>query len=95
VSRDPAATVDAIDRALAKTRGMGLTDIEICLDWLRYSDLLALKGIDWQPTERGLDARHEDRPLKVYRGHVLRLTSNSAPQVLGRRPDRSLTGWAV
>jgi hypothetical protein len=66
----------AIDRTIAKCEAGGLTHIVVYLKWAYYQQLLAIRGIDWTPSERtdNTTAKHEDRPIKTYGDYPLRLT---------------------
>jgi hypothetical protein len=96
--RDPWLTVRAIDVALKKCLNGRLPNISVELAWNHYKDLLTIKGVEWEPVDFTYWAKHESRPLQVYREkYPLRLgqLNNPNSQVLGRLPDGSVSGWAI
>lgn len=94
---DPALTVQAIDATLNKCRALGWPEIEVCLHGILYNDLLRLKGMDWTATDMSYDATFPDRPLKIYRGHLLRHMPHNCTcsMVYGRFLSGKIQGWAI
>lgn len=89
------AHVRAIKVAIKRARDAGLKDIRICLPWQFYKHLLAYKGIDWTPKNPEATDQPEDLPIKEIDGHRIEMSARHAAQVLGTKPDGTLSGWAI
>lgn len=81
--------------AIKRARDGGLSDIKVCLPWPFYKHLLVYKGIDWTPAKPDALDQNEGLPIKEIDGHPIDMSSKNAPQVLGKRSDGSLSGWAI
>ena len=93
---DPADTVKRIDIALKLARGEGLKEIEVRLAWYEYSHLLQLKGLPWYMSASNYYGPYnERRPLKIYRGHVLKLLASGLSHIAGKTLDGDEVAFPV
>ena len=97
MAEDPSDTIRGINAALRRAVIEGLPAPYVQLSWHHYAHVLALKGIDWKPSDMTYYARHENRPLRSYFVFPLFLANAnaSASMVLSKLPSGQITGWAV
>ncbi|MCR6657960.1 MAG: hypothetical protein NVV72_00950 [Asticcacaulis sp.] len=84
-----------IDAALGELPANAL-DVYIDLSWPHYQELLAIKCLSTDAMQiRNWGTCYERRPLKVYRGYVLKYYQYGHSLVVYSKPDGSIGGVRI